>query len=744
MRRTLFLLGIIVLSFCSCTPKLTLDDYVIIVPDSPTDVEKRAANELQRYFNEISGKQLLIISDKEVASDKEILIGNTNRAKLDSLSQLEADGFIIHTIGNKLAIHGGYRNGVLYGVYELLETEFGCRRYTSDAEIIPKQDHLVINAAINNKQVPVITERYAWSQFPTDTVTNDWLRLNQDPSGDRPDWGLWVHTFNTLLPPDLYKEHPEYFALVKGRRGTTQPCLSNPVVLEIMCENLRKEIEKKPDAKYWSVSSNDNFQYCQCEHCAAIDAEEGSPAGSVVQFVNKVAERFPDKVISTLGYQYTRKAPSKTKPLPNVNIMFCSIECDRSVPIAENKRDSGFCKDMEDWSRLTNNIIVWDYGVSFNELQRPFPNWAVLQPNVQFFVKNNVNSMFFQLAGNIKGEFCELRHYMVSRLMWNPNLDYSAVMDDFLKGYYGAAAPHVREYLNLITENMEKSGVWLNTQRYCIEYEDTWLTPDCMRQYEAIMDKAVAAVADNPELLKRAKIARKSVYFAQLELSRRYPYSADGFLENVDGKWKVKEVFVDKLEEFTEMCKEQGVERVTEWHSTPDEYRAQMLNMYDIQQEGNLAYRKPVKSSIEVEETRNPRGEGLPLLTDGLRGTQIWTSQWLGFHAPNVEFDVDLEELKNIKHIDSHHLQIMWESAFFPEKVEALTSMDGVNFKSVGIQTQVISNDPFFGTKRYNFDFAARTARYVRLRIKALDVCPTWHYYSGDPALMFIDEIVVR
>lgn len=95
-------------------------------------------------------------------------------------------------------------------------------------------------------------------------------------------------------------------------------------MLEIVCDELSRRIAANPEAKYWSVSANDNYGYCTCPECAKIDAEEESPAGSVVRFANKVAARFPDKTISTLGYLYSRKAP-KTKPAPNVNIMFCSI-----------------------------------------------------------------------------------------------------------------------------------------------------------------------------------------------------------------------------------------------------------------------------------------------------------------------------------------------------------------------------------------------------------------------------------
>jgi hypothetical protein len=96
--------------------------------------------------------------------------------------------------------------------------------------------------------------------------------------------------------------------VVKGTRLPTQLCLSNPAVLEITTQNLRKKIAQNPAAKYWSVSQNDNRDYCTCDICRSLDSIEGSPSGSIINFVNKVADQFPDKMISTLAYEYGRHA----------------------------------------------------------------------------------------------------------------------------------------------------------------------------------------------------------------------------------------------------------------------------------------------------------------------------------------------------------------------------------------------------------------------------------------------------
>lgn len=44
---------------------------------------------------------------------------------------------------------------------------------------------------------------------------------------------------------------------------------------------------------------------------------------------------------------------------------------------------------------------------------------------------------FSQIAGSRGGDFAELRAYLVSKLMWNPEVNVDSLMQHFLHGYYG-------------------------------------------------------------------------------------------------------------------------------------------------------------------------------------------------------------------------------------------------------------------------------------------------------------------
>lgn len=735
----------------ACSDTLTVADggkshYQIVVADGADSVTRRAASELQRYLGQISGATLPIVTDAEPASNHEIAVGISNRIDTAgmNLGALGDDGFEIRTVGKNINIIGATPRGAMNGVFTLLDNYLGCRKYSATVEVIPALEHVTLPAVIADRQVPVITMRDAHYRGTNDQGYVDWHKLSHDSVGGKPDWGYWCHSFEALVPPaEYWAKHPEYYSLVGDKRATTQLCLSNPAVLEIACANLAKAMAAKPGATHWSVSSNDNFSYCQCPECAAIDSIEGSATGSVIRFVNAVAERFPDKVISTLAYQYSRAAPKVTKPLKNVNIMFCNIECNRSQPIATDPSSASFRKDMEDWAKLTDNILVWDYVVQFKNLVSPFPNLHVLQPNIQYFVDNNVVAMFEQGNREVGGEFADLRAYLISKLLWNPDANVDSLTNDFVNGFYGPAGTHVKDYINAITQNIQQSGKGLSIFGSPCDASDSYLSPENMAKYQAIFHRAEAAVADQPDYLYRVQVARQPLYYAELEHVKVDPYGPHGiYIKDADGKWSTNPQYIEKLEKFIALCKKEGVTRLSEWHTTPDEYLEMMRKISIIRQDGNLSFEKPVTLSPEPHQ-RYARGGGATL-ANGIHGTGDYTIQWLGWDVPQFSVVIDLGTSIPIEKISGTYLQALTDWIFFPKKVTFLVSEDGASYTTVGEVSQPdVDRAVAIGTR----DFSAtvgRNGRYVKVVTDGVATCPTWHMGAGNPAFAFVDEIVVE
>ena len=721
--------------------------YAILIPAHATVYETQAATVLQNYLMQISGTALPIVTADKHRSPYEIVLGQNER--LDELNTninyqtLKDDGFAIKTDSLRLIIAGGNEKGTLYGVYTFLEKYLGCRMYTPTVKIIPSKPQIIL-PKINDQQVPVIGFRDTHYRATWDAEYTDWHKLDHAPDGERTDWGMWVHTFNELVPPQLYfQSHPEYFAMVKGSRLPTQLCLANPAVLEITIQNLRKKIAQHPSAKYWSVSQNDNRDYCTCDLCRSLDSIEGSPSGSIISFVNKVADQFPDKMISTLAYEYGRHAPKTLKPRDNVNIMLCSIEAYRDKPLTEDTASAEFVKDVKDWGKISKDIIIWDYVIQFNHLLSPFPNLQVIQPNLQFFAENGVNAMFEQGNREVGGEFAALRSYMISKLMWDPYLNADSVMNDFLYGYYGAAGKPIREYIDLMREELLKNKKPLRIFGSPNEAADTYLTPTLMATYNTIYDNAEKMVKDSAVLLERVRIARLPLMYATMEQAKKNYTGENGLFTNVNGKWEAKTSIRNMVDEFTDLCKREGVTQVKEWSTTPEEYRSAMYRIFSQGMNEHLAYGKNV--TLISPDTAAINSQEIKMLTDGKRGSHDYDNNWVIFAGKNLEAVIDLEEVKKVRKIGSGYYQLGFWLRLLPVSVEYYTSADGKKFEQVANMVNTLPIDQYGGYLReFNAEFPERDARYIKIISRSMGNTPGWHPGAGRPANMLIDEIVVE
>ncbi|HLP15866.1 MAG TPA: DUF4838 domain-containing protein, partial [Bacteroidota bacterium] len=540
--------------------------YAIVLSHAATASDSVAAGELQRHLKEISGADLRIVNDRVPASKFEVVIGATARTRPAWFSSITRDGgFSIRTRGSRLFFAGKGETGVINGVYSFLEQELGCRKYSASVKIVPKRRTVIVSGKIDRTENPVFTHRSINSWELDDPEYRRWHKdLKQNESD--PQWGLFVHTFHTLVPPERYfKEHPEYFALRNGLRVKEQLCLSNPDVFTIVVRELRRRMKLKPEATLWSVSQNDNVAYCQCPDCAAIDAREEAQSGSILEFVNKVAREFPEKTISTLAYLYSRKAPRTIRPEKNVNIMLCTIECMRTLPLETDTIRNGFVRDMKDWCRLTDNIFLWDYVVQFTGLVSPFPNLHVLQPNIQFFARYKTQMQFQQGQGRNPGcEFSELRTYLIAKLLWNPDVNIDSVMNDFLSGYYGKAAAPIRSYIDLMRDSLIASGGNLWIYDNPVVEMKTFLTPGLMKRYSRLFDEAESAVRSEPEYLARVRAARLPLMYAALEQAKVIGEGEDGIVLRSGSGFAVNPKIESLLAEFRDGCRRVGAVNVNE------------------------------------------------------------------------------------------------------------------------------------------------------------------------------------
>ncbi len=756
--------GVVTLSNYACSgdlsslKELMIDgkiNYSLVVPAQPNAKEKNAAETLQ-YFLSKTSTPLEVVNEQKYSGQNAFYIGNTDYAKAAVVSSvnLDEDAYLFKRLDNNLILSGGLENGLLNGVYSLLEF-FGFRKYSSDDPvIIPEATSFSLPK--NELKAPRIKYRTTNYYDARDEDYSTWHKLSS-----RDSWGLFVHTFEVLIPTDKYgKTHPEYFSLIDGERNpVTQLCLSNEEVFQTLVTELKERIEKNPKPKYWSVSQNDNDKYCQCGPCSDLNKKYGNlPSGSMLWFVNRVAREFPDKIISTLAYWYTRAAPSNIVAEPNVNIMLCNIESTRENPVFDT--DPAFTRDLQDWGKMSQDILIWDYNIQFANPVSPFPNLHTIGPNIKFYIQNNVRALFMQATGN-KGEFGHLRAYLIAKLMWNPDADSNAIIDDFLEGYYGKAATPIRNYIYSMRESLLKDNFRLNIFGDPRDAVNNYLAPEKMTEYNRLFDNAEKAVSDDLEKWTRVKEARLPLLIAEIQIAGQISVGQEGSFYTTDTNGNVipKPDMKNKVEDFLASAKKAGIKRIGERAITIEDYANNFKRMFEKmeQMDQAISFQKKI---IPISEPTFGK-ENLARLTNGIFGAfESWRfpdkdANWVSYKGNHMDFILDLEEVMPINSVEIDFLNVQaqanWHQLILPKFVTYALSQDGENY-SDPIQVDNPQNpnpaenpdiikSPFM---EFKVNFKDTNARFIKVHAESVIKMPNWHINAGQPAILYADEIVVK
>jgi hypothetical protein len=502
----------------------------VVKQPGATPAEAYAIQELIDTLKQITGADFTVQETATQAPQRAIVVGPGPVATAlfpeVPFAQLGQEEIVIKTKGNRLLLAGGRPRGTLYAVAQFLQEQCGVRWWTPWASHFPRQPRLRLGKLDVRYQPPFESRDPFW--FPA--FNKEWAVRNYSNSqsaripeetGGCIVYKGFVHTFFPLVPPaEHFATHPEWFSLLQGKRTAerAQLCTTNPQLRDFVVERVKQWLRETPTARIISVSQNDWHGACRCPACAALDEAEGSHAGAMLDFVNYIAAKiepeFPQVAVDTLAYQYTRKPPKTIKPRPNVIVRLCSIECNFREPL-DHPSNASFAADIRGWAAICNRLYIWDYTTDFAHYVQPHPNWFTLGPNVRFFQQHNVRGLFEQGAYQSYGsEMSELRAWVLAQLLWNPKKDDRALINEFLDGYYGkAAAAPIRRYL----EHLYEAARGYNLT--CFSKTDTpFLRFRHLAAAEQLWEQAEAAVAQDPQLLPRVRVARLPLRYAWLSL----------------------------------------------------------------------------------------------------------------------------------------------------------------------------------------------------------------------------------
>lgn len=544
--------------------KNSFTEYRILFPEKAIAAEKTAAFELKTHLEKVTGTAFPISSDTELIgrNAKRIYVGTgsmfTENFPGIDLKAIGQDGIVIKSKDGSLFLAGGKPRGTLYAVYAFLEDIVGVRWWTPGECYIPRKPDLEIDGP-DISYVPPLQLREVFSRafnrldentdasqdgrhgqgnakngnqmneiFAARNRLNGFFMDVPEEYGGSCHLLGGAHTFNIILPPEKYhRQHPEWYAETKGRRQPPemlhqQLCLSNPDMKNEFLKRAIQWIGENSGTKYVSISQNDHPEYCTCKNCMEAIEKAGSVTDYFLAFINEIAEAlkntYPGIMVETLAYQWTRKPPVSTKPANNVIIRLCSIECSQNHRLTDAENEH-FYNDLKGWGEVSKQIYIWNYTLNAHNLAIPHPYTDGTAENIKALIGNKVIGVFQQGDGfNFRGNFNELKSWVYAHLLWNPALNENELIQEFISGYYGKAAGHIREYWDLIQGAMKKSGEYYgcffrSLESYYACYTRllpqitaaSWLDLEDLNRAAGIFDKALAAVKDEPEILERVK-----------------------------------------------------------------------------------------------------------------------------------------------------------------------------------------------------------------------------------------------
>ena len=471
----------------------------IVLPETPDELEIYAAAELQKYAKKITGVPLPIVNEPKEPIGYGIWLGRTRKAESASFTltggKLGRDGYAACADDRGLVVAGKCPLGTLFGVYDVIEREFGVRWCEPDelGEVVPAADTLSVGT-FRRQFKPSFDYRWVDSgEWSLKQRMNVQVEVDGKPVGVN--WKWHFHTFAILIPPEkCFDEHPEWFPLVGGKRQkstrpnshSTQLCTSNPEVVDKLTEGLLETLDADPTIEIITLSPNDGGGFCECPDCVALDEPHRgwfarySKRLAVLnqEIAGRIAQRYPKVKVKVGAYAMYALPPEieNYRPAENLIVQLCHIYFCHNHPItgpgceagktyepSDNFLPNRDFKDLaETWSTLTENLFIYEYyslgGWSKTEMFWPMVH--TMRHDVPWYRRIGAKGFYTQVGPWPRAP---LNYYIAAKLAWNADLDVDWLIADFCEKFFEGAAEPMRAYLRELEEAMVRNN-------QCISY----------------------------------------------------------------------------------------------------------------------------------------------------------------------------------------------------------------------------------------------------------------------------------
>lgn len=546
---------------------------VIVVSDQPTSVARYAAKELSYHIERASGARLPVVGESEAAqTPTRVYVGSTRAARAAGVDvgTLAPEAFVLKTTGNALIIAGGDAEGdpldsgtyagTMFGVYEWLERDIGVH-WLWPGELgtqVPTAPTVRVRE-VNETVAPTFFQRNvrgglslkskrSWLGF-TPAASDEYAKqqrifLRRHRVGRN--LRISYHHAFTDWWSKYGAEHPEWFQLVKGKRGPTRPggtysmCVSNPEFRHKIIELWVEQRREHPDLHFLNAVENGIMGLCECENCRGWDGPTpenflryyppkskvmGSPfvTDRYVRFwleLQHAAEQIdPEATVIVYNY-FNYFAPPTPGTKLNRHILVGSYPSAGWFPRAPDEH-AWFKQQWTDWQQ-TGARLFSRGNYCLDGYTMPLVFAHQFADEFQHQARHGMEATDYDaLTGQWSTQGPNL--YLLMRLQTRPTADPDELLEEYY-GAFGAAAPNVKAYFDYWEQYALAHRAEINR-----EYEDNtsrWrafavaahrvFPADSFVPAKRLLAQAVAAARGDPVATERVAFLQAGLTHAQL------------------------------------------------------------------------------------------------------------------------------------------------------------------------------------------------------------------------------------
>ncbi len=549
LTRALALVGLLA---CSAAPAQdvlkVVDDgktKAVVVVDAKAGVwEKRAAADLVKYIERMTGVKPALAEAAPAAADAPLLIVGSAALKADptltaALAKvgkepvLRRDAIALRRTGNRIFIAGTNDDSHYYAAAELLR-RWGCRWYlpTDIGECIPETKTLTV-AALDYAYAPPFEVRNYWVSWNgSNDGQDDFMRRNFMNSGVGVPNGHAIGEYVQELIP-------------KGKS-----LFDIPIAEDATADHIVKKVSPKfAKGDYFSLGMEDGVYRTESKLDKQLMAGlrdkyflSDSLADPFLTLYNKVSDRLlkahPNSTarIGFLAYGNLTIPPQRkivaAKPLV---AYLAAIDIDpihgmddpKSPPRQEYK------DMMYRWSEvMQGRVVIYDYDQGML-VWRDLPNPSIqsIRQDIKHYKKAGILGVSTECRNATATVFLNL--HVRAQLYWNPDADVDALLAEFYTSFYGPAAKPMAEYWTAIIKAWEDSIV-TEHEHFVVPAIYTPSLVEKLRTHLADADKALGGTKGGRD----AKLYAERLKFARLSFNVIDHYTAMVRAAATEGDYK--------------------------------------------------------------------------------------------------------------------------------------------------------------------------------------------------------------